>query len=323
MQNVNYASRPDPASIKHRRHNSHTQHNNNSHHYSQNNYSSYGQQTFTNSTFVSGQYKQISKSNESISSSSNLNLKNSNTQCTSPNNILNKSTSTTKSNAFLKHFSGGFSPNQIQSSFNLSPNLDNLSSNQANSADSPYYQKVQQKEFAELLKIKEAASAAASLANNNNNLKLKPSHWNSSSKFKPVNTNSNNQSVNTNVNIKPKQQQVANSNTNSLKHSACNLNFTLKNLPKTNSFFFTKIFFSKKFFLCLCSAFNFGFNMTNNQRPMTILSSSGCAIGNQQNVLANFSKVKKQLEFNGPECWVNFKFDYDSIVQNLPSVLEL
>jgi len=32
---------------------------------------------------------------------------------------------------------------------------------------------------------------------------------------------------------------------------------------------------------------------------------------------------KKQLDFSGPECWINFKFDYDAISQNLPPALSL
>ena len=35
----------------------------------------------------------------------------------------------------------------------------------------------------------------------------------------------------------------------------------------------------------------------------------------------SLKKVKKHLEFNGPECWVNFKFDYDAISQILPQPL--
>lgn len=38
---------------------------------------------------------------------------------------------------------------------------------------------------------------------------------------------------------------------------------------------------------------------------------------------AGINKVKKQLEFNGPECWINFKFDYEQINENLPSVFDL
>jgi hypothetical protein len=30
--------------------------------------------------------------------------------------------------------------------------------------------------------------------------------------------------------------------------------------------------------------------------------------------------AKKHLEFNGPECWINFKFDLNSIVQDLPQL---
>ncbi len=37
----------------------------------------------------------------------------------------------------------------------------------------------------------------------------------------------------------------------------------------------------------------------------------------------NNNNIRKQLNFNGPECWINFKFDMDSILQNLPPILDL
>ena len=40
-----------------------------------------------------------------------------------------------------------------------------------------------------------------------------------------------------------------------------------------------------------------------------------------QTHINNLKRVKKHLEFNGPECWINFKFDYDAISQILPQPL--
>ena len=31
-------------------------------------------------------------------------------------------------------------------------------------------------------------------------------------------------------------------------------------------------------------------------------------------------KVKKQLDFYGPECWINFKFDLEVLISELPSI---
>jgi hypothetical protein len=42
---------------------------------------------------------------------------------------------------------------------------------------------------------------------------------------------------------------------------------------------------------------------------------------NNNNNINNLKRVKKHLEFNGPECWINFKFDYDAISQILPQPL--
>lgn len=66
----------------------------------------------------------------------------------------------------------------------------------------------------------------------------------------------------------------------------------------------------------------------NNNYPNTTISISNSSQAKQIlvsscNQQANMSKAKKQLEFNGPECWINFKFDYDSIIQNLPPLFEL
>jgi len=56
------------------------------------------------------------------------------------------------------------------------------------------------------------------------------------------------------------------------------------------------------------ASYNLGFNMTNAGRV---------------SLSAGINKVKKQLEFNGPECWINFNFDYEQINENLPSVFDL
>jgi hypothetical protein len=39
--------------------------------------------------------------------------------------------------------------------------------------------------------------------------------------------------------------------------------------------------------------------------------------------IQSINRAKKQLEFSGPECWINFKFDLSSIVADLPPTLEL
>ena len=42
-------------------------------------------------------------------------------------------------------------------------------------------------------------------------------------------------------------------------------------------------------------------NNNNNQKSINTIAT-------------NLKRVKKHLEFNGPECWINFKFDYDQIL---------
>lgn len=39
--------------------------------------------------------------------------------------------------------------------------------------------------------------------------------------------------------------------------------------------------------------------------------------------IQNMNQVKKHLEFNGPECWINFKFDLNSLTQDLPPLYHL
>jgi hypothetical protein len=33
------------------------------------------------------------------------------------------------------------------------------------------------------------------------------------------------------------------------------------------------------------------------------------------------NKVKKQLDFYGPECWLNFKFNYEQLLSDLPAIV--
>ncbi len=39
--------------------------------------------------------------------------------------------------------------------------------------------------------------------------------------------------------------------------------------------------------------------------------------------LKDLNQVAKNFEFSGPECWINFKFDYNSIIQDLPPIFDL
>lgn len=233
-KSLNLSQRPDKATIKHRRHNSHSLHNNTSSYY---NYSSSQHHSYSSNNFTSlntGKYKIISKSNESISS-------------------LNTSAATKKSanNAFLKHFTA------------QSP-----SSESAKQQQTVQLQKLQQSEVNDLLCLKQSALAKKT------------------QKFKFENKQTPTKQVTQNKPQPQQQQQQQQQRVSPMKHSA---------------------------------SYNFGFNMTNSSRGVSYNGNSNMSSG------GGFvsSKVKKHLEFNGPECWINFKFDYDQIIENLPPVIDL
>jgi hypothetical protein len=48
---------------------------------------------------------------------------------------------------------------------------------------------------------------------------------------------------------------------------------------------------------------------------------SRATTANSQQTQSINQKVKKQLDFYGPECWINFKFDHEILFNELPSII--
>lgn len=67
-------------------------------------------------------------------------------------------------------------------------------------------------------------------------------------------------------------------------------------------------------------------DLTNNKKSSNNSANRSLSFNNSNNQKysnQNIDNIKKQLEFNGPECWLNFRFDYESILQSLPPMLKL
>lgn len=185
-----------------------------------------------------------------------------------------------------------------------------------------FYQKIQQNELAEFLSCKEAALSNKSNKqsgngnqyiktpkdNNNNSItninhNNKSNHFgiHSNSKFRPIHANSNN---NENKNIKNQKSN----NMNSQNVLASNIAF-LSSGPVTSS---------------PSNNHKKQFQNTNTQHITQQKIANHQALTDKLNEqIQSMNRAKKQLEFSGPECWINFKFDLNSIVQDLPSTLEL
>lgn len=313
---------------KHKRHNSTSQYvkSHLSHNTNTNNNISSNQLLKKNKSF------KRSKSNENMSlnktkSSNHLSLINNSSANTTPltannlNIIQNSSTIGTghstiatsfsngkKFNPFLKHYSNcskNFSFNttgQIPLSAESSPNVKSDSKQhqqqQIIKNQMSFYQKLQQNEFADILGFKETAlanktnkpqssstqSVSTTFANNTNT----QIGFNSNSKFKPIQHKKNspyhNGSQTSNQNHPSSTKKIVKSTSTSSGLSNSSINQNGGYLKDSTSKF--------------------------NSLTHSITINNGL-------------KAKKQLDFSGPECWVNFKFDYDSILQNLPPMLKL
>lgn len=169
---------------------------------------------------------------------------------------------------------------------------------------SQYYQKMHQNEFAEFLSCKEAALATKANkqnSNSNNNHPKTPKDSNnnsmnhnnknqfgthSNSKFKPIH-NANNKAKSNNNN----SQHILGSNITILQ--ASNNNKNLKQFQNNNT---NPVQYSQQ-------------NKQAQRQALTL---------NLNEQIQKMNQAKKQLEFNGPECWINFKFDLNSLIQDLP-----
>jgi hypothetical protein len=109
-------------------------------------------------------------------------------------------------------------------------------------------------------------------------------------------------SINNNIN------NIANNNHNSSRKSQINKDTSTPNTLKNSS--------CKNQFLNTVIRDN-----DNNEHIFSYLNLAFYGKSFYTNNNTNYNKCKKQLEFNGPECWINFKFDYDAISQILPQPL--
>lgn len=288
-----------------RRQNSQNQ-NNSSYYANTNSNSNFNDSTslFNNSSNSNGgggsSYKKVSRSNENLSSSSRLvsnNIDISNSGRKSKVVVAAMASSNNKSNtsnAFLKHFSNGFSSLQYQpasqqqspnksSSYNVeSVDVDSNNNNVKSQNGQHYFQKIQQNEYADIIGVKQAALSNRS--NQNSNFKAK-NYNNSQNNNQSVNnklkTNNSNNGMNINTNI----------NSSTGRKRTVSLN-------KDTSF-------------------------SNTKNSISFNQNNGIILNNQPEQQVNLNAIRKQLNFNGPECWVNFKFDYSSILENLPPILDL
>jgi len=270
-------------------------------------------------------YKQISKSNDSITSLSNSRHQNqSSYKPSSPQKF--------GQNAFLKHFSNGFSQfkqsegiisssNVVQStkteitreekykyrvSSNQRPISPTLIKQQAQ-----YYQKIQQDNIADLLSVKEAALSSKT----------------------PMNTPQI--KILTNPNRHPQQQTNNNYQNSGLKLRQLNTNIMNSNKTRdSNSPTFSNMHSSPgNNHMNLNKKIQYNQNNQMNKENYFYQTSSLKTSNSFSNGFLPVAPIKKSYvtniktnilnnNNNGPDCWVNFKFDLDSIIQNLPPLVE-
>lgn len=284
----------------HHHHHHHQSHRHNNHFNGNGNYhslndSSLNSHHYNNNNMNNNSYKKLSKSNENLNTSINNNNNSSNISknVLTPNKAKQQSQKSDRTpNAFLKHFSNGFSSalQQQQNTQNIEESFSD-SNNIINNKQNSYYQKSQQNKYADLLSIKQAA-----LANKTNNY--------SNNNGKQQNTVNNNNNKNLNGKVKngqtPQQQQSGRTRTTSL-----NKDFSVNVTTNNNTSIKNSMSFNSNNYMSVKIQPQQNINTNNN-------------INNNNN-----NNIRKQLNFNGPECWINFKFDMDSILQNLPPILDL
>ena len=315
---------------KHKRHNSTSQYAKS--HLSHNNNINNNNNITSNQLLKKNKSFKRSKSNENMSlnktkSSNQLSLFNNSSANTTPltsnnTNIIQNSTTIgtshstfatsfsngKKFNPFLKHYSNcskNFSLNatgQTTLSAESSPNTNVKSDSKQQQQQQiiknqmSFYQKLQQNEFADILGFKETA-----LANKTNKQQ--------SASTQPVSTFANNTNTqigfNSNSKFKPIQHKKNSPYHNGSQTSNQNTSATKKIVKSTSTY----------------SGLS---NSSNNQNGGYFNDSTSKFNSLTHTITINNGlKAKKQLDFSGPECWVNFKFDYDSILQNLPPLLKL
>jgi hypothetical protein len=354
---LNNSNRPHSSTINHKRHNSTSQqhqcynNSNYNHNHSLNNQCQYenarGSFSHNNASFTNG-YKKLSKSNENLeylnqssgSNSKSLSLAKNSSQKSIKFNF--KNTNQQQNNPFLKHYTAYNNNlgNNLTTSEPLSPITSSIGNQlqieQSIKSQSQYYHRIQQNEFADLLNLKEVAKQTKRLQQqsnqtknispirNNNNTTIS---LNSNSKFKPVNSNNvNNVSVNNSNKKMNNNTNTSNFITSTNSHSvptALSTNNNITNISHSNKHqqHQSQTQGNLKETIMLKSStsisYNLNYNNYNYNNNNNSQNNSNCTKKNN----ANLKKVKKHLEFNGPECWVNFKFDYASISQILPQTL--
>lgn len=307
------------STINHQRHNSHTSyhnnnnsnssHNNNNHHHHHSQHHSKNSENFNEvnsarkANGLSHHSKQLSKSNDSISSLQN-NSNNSNNNHNSSSNQKNRAANFNKSNnTFLRQHSTSFKNDAD----------DTNKQRQFNKPQQSSHQKVQTPNGESLnngySNFKDAA--LSNKTNKLNNSSLNANQQQSQQQIKPLNTF--NQQLGSNSKFKPINNENNNNSYNKKMVSNVSVSSGLSNgLSNTNNSATKKQLQPNKETPMKGSAtFFYGSNGSNYYQT------------NNSQHIQNINKVKKHLEFNGPECWINFKFDYDSIVQSLPPLLEL
>jgi len=268
------------STINHQRHNSHHNHHNHHHHHNSNHHHSNhsNHQQNGHRNQNTSINKQLSKSNENLST---LNNSNSNSGLNNKKNYNNKSVANNKQAEFERA--------------------------QSIKQQSNYNHKTQQNEFTEFINIRDAAIANKAKQekpktpkDNNNNSMQSFNHnnklgTNSNSKFKPINNETKNN-----------KNKINNINNQNLLSS----NVTLS--PATVSFN------NKKQFQQQNQKLSHGItNNINNNQNNQIQNHQALTLNLNEHI-QSMNRAKKQLEFSGPECWINFKFDLNSLIQDLP-----
>lgn len=249
----NKDQRPN-STINHQRHHNHHHHGyhygHHHHHTSQN--SNYSNNPRSQNNSIN---KQLSKSNENLST---LNNSNSNNGLTNSNNKKNYNKS-------------------VASTFNVNKPLanNNKTNKQQENPKTP----------------KDNNNNSVHNFNHNNKLGT-----HSNSKFKPINSHPNNETNNN-------KNKVNNSLTSNIISSpATTVSFNNKKQFQQNNT-------QQQTQRVTIGLSNNNSNQIPNHQALTL---------NLNEHIKSMNRAKKQLEFSGPECWINFKFDLNSLIQDLP-----